>query len=116
MPKLSKQTLNVINISLVLISSILILNLFGFQIPNLGYAIQDAIDTEQATCFASYDNQASEINLDLCCQEAKKQLSCIGNKQVISTVETDVQCSTGTTTIKYHLTDNAYRYCQNNYY
>ena len=116
MQHLSKQTLNVINISLILISTLLILNLAGVQIPNIGYAIQDTIDNEDATCFASYNGQTSEINLDYCCQEAKKQLSCIGNEQIISSVETDVKCSTGTTTISFHLTNKANRYCQTNYY
>ena len=113
--KLSTKTLTVINISLVLISSLLILNLFNVNISSIGYALQDTVDSEDAICFASYQEQTSEINLDLCCQEAKKQLSCKKNTQIINGIEVDILCATGDSTISYALTNKAQRYCEANY-
>tara|TARA_Y100000310_G_C20674139_1_gene811954 strand:- start:1758 stop:2114 length:357 start_codon:yes stop_codon:yes gene_type:complete len=113
--KLDAKVLAIINISLVLVSTLLILNLFDVNISHVGYAIQDTIDIDPATCFASYNDLNSEINLDLCCQESKKQLSCINKKQNINGIETDIICKTGDTTISYSLTNKAQRYCEANY-
>ncbi len=118
MPKAQKfnpKIIAILNVSLILISTLLILNLFNISIPSIGYAVQDSIDTENAVCFASYQDQTSEINLDICCQESKKQLSCSDHKQSINGVETDILCKTGETTITYSLTNKAQRYCEANY-
>lgn len=113
--KLNVKALTIINFSLILVSTLLILNLFGINITSVGYAIQDNIDTEEAICFAEYQDQVSQINLDLCCQESKKQLSCDEIKQTFQDIETDILCKTGTSTISYSLTTKAQRYCEANY-
>ncbi len=115
--KFASKTVNILNVTLVLISAILILNLFNIQIPNIGFTIQNAIDPEDPACFASYQDSAEQINLNYCCHEAKKQLECINNKQTINNIESDITCQTGTNsnTIKFHLTNAANRYCQQNY-
>lgn len=112
---LNAKSLTVINFSLILISTLLMLNLFDISITPIGHAIQDSIDTEDAICFASYQDQKSQINLDLCCQEAKKQLRCENQKQTFQNIETDILCQTGESTISYSLTNKAQRYCEANY-
>ena len=113
--ELNTKLLTIINISLILVSTLLILNLFNVNIPSIGYAVQNSLDSESASCFASYQGKTNEINLDTCCQEAKKQLNCQNQKQSINGIETNVFCSTGQTTISYSLTNKAQRYCEVNY-
>ena len=114
---LNKKTINILNVTLVIISTLLILNLFNIGIPNIGFAIQDTFDPEEPNCFASYQDNVEQISLNYCCHESRKQLECINNKQTINTIETDITCQTGenSNTIKYHLTNKAYHSCLNSY-
>ena len=112
---LTTQTLVIINVSLLLISTILLLNIFGVSVTNIGFAIQDTFDSEDASCFAIWQDQTSEINLDICCGEARKQLSCDPSTLSINGIETDILCQTGESSLSYALTSKAQRYCERNY-
>jgi len=108
----SKRVVGVINISLVLISFLLLLNLFGVTLPNLGQTVLDLAEPGDDVCFTSWKDQYSQLNLDLCCHEVKKQLDCDRYLSKINGFETDILCQTGSgDVLKYYLNSEAYRQC-----
>lgn len=111
----SKRAVNVINISLALISFLLLLNLFGVTLPNLGYTIFDRIDATEEACFVNWKDNYNELNMNLCCHDVRKQLNCESFTTEIDEVKTDVICYTGDSTIKHYLNNKAYRECLSYY-
>ena len=111
----SKRLVNVINISLALISFLLILNLFGVTLPNLGYTLFDKVDTSEEVCFANWQDNYNELNMNLCCHDVRKQLVCESLVTEIDGIKTDIICYTGESTVKHYLNSKAYRGCLSYY-
>ena len=126
-----KRVLGIVNIGLIILSFLLVLNLCGVSLPNLGFALYNTFDTEDTICIANWQDDYSEINLDLCCHESRKQLECVSKEfeielfsettdadEIVSKIlSTDVICKTGDgNNMNYYLNNNAYRYCKNQNY
>ena len=98
-----KRVWVVLNFSLGLIAVLLFLNLLDVQLPNLGQA-QYLLDGGEPLCLVGYREEFNEWNdLNGCCLEARKQLSC-------SVKEGGWMCSTGN--LNYWLNNKAYNYCK----
>ena len=104
----SKKTLTIINISLIFIALLLILNLFGFELPSIGQAIS-FFDDSEPLCIVNWQDDFNELeDLDRCCLEVKKQAECSNeNKAGVNWV-----CQSGAGSIKYWLNNKAYSYCK----
>jgi hypothetical protein len=111
----SKRVMSAINFSLALISFLLILNLFGVTLPNLGYTLFDKVDTSEEVCFTAWQDNYNELNMNLCCHDVRKQLVCENHVNEIDGIRTDILCYTGETTVKHYLNSKAYRECTNYY-
>ena len=99
------------NFSLSLVALILLLNLFGVQIPSLGYAFY-ALDKAEPACYVGWHNGFEEINyLEHCCLEARKQLNCESEENQIDGNEVNWLCKTGPDSLQYWLNNKAYYYC-----
>ena len=61
-----KKIVNIMNISLIMVSFLLILNLFGVQLPNLGYTVYNLMDTDQEVCFVEWKGDYNQIGLSNC--------------------------------------------------
>ena len=108
-----KKIINIMNISLIMVSFLLLLNLLGIQFPNLGYTVYNLIDPDIEICFVEWKENFNQIDIPNCCHEVRKQLSCENQKKTINNFETDLTCKTGDGNIlKYHLNNKAYRFCQ----
>jgi len=103
----------VINISLSLIVVVLLLNLFEVTIPTVGQA-KYVLDKEDASCIVQWNDELNSWNdIDYCCLEAKKQLSCEKSKLFVENKELDWVCQTGSgDVLKYWLNNKAYNYCK----
>jgi hypothetical protein len=108
----TKKIWFILNISLSLVSLLLILTLFNVQLPTVGSA-QYAFDSASELCIVEWKGEISQWDdIDRCCLEAKKQLSC--EKEIFSTEfgTTTQHCSTGDSTVSFHLNQKAYNYCK----
>lgn len=108
----SPQILAVLNVSLILVSTLLLLNLMGVGHGITGQMIHGALDKEHTVCLAQFQDHASQINIDICCQEANKQLSCKRHQQTTNGLETEILCTTGEGSISYALNSEAFNYCE----
>ena len=106
----------VINVSLSLTALLLILNFFEVGLPIYGNAAY-YFDSNQPTCVASFKETKSKLaDLDLCCQEAQRQLQCVKLEQTLFVGNEELilnkKCFTGENTIQYYLNNKAYNYCK----
>ncbi len=102
----------VINVSLSCLSLILLLYLFGVHLPSLGQAVS-VFDTTEPICLVEWKNEfTSWSNLDQCCLEARKQLSCNSEDVIIGEQEMSRVCETGKSTVRFHFNEKAYSYCR----
>ena len=102
----SEKTLFIINVSLVLVSVILVLTLLGMKLPTLGQA-QYYFDREEPLCEIEWQGEVSLMqDLNRCCLEAREQLEC----HKAADQDFDWVCQTGTS-VKYRLNNKAYNYC-----
>lgn len=104
----TKKVWVVLNVSLGLLAVLLLLNLFEVQLPTLGRAF-NLLDKEEPWCVVQWKEDYSELDLQSCCSEARKQLSCEPQKGVF-VKEVDWLCSTGPH-LKYRLNNKAYYQC-----
>ncbi len=107
-----KKVWGILNVSLVLVSVLLLLSLFDVELPTLGKA-EYALDGDQELCVALWQDDALEWeDINRCCLEARKQLSCI--KDIVTTKfgETMYVCQTGQSSTSIRLNTKAYNYCQ----
>ena len=108
----TKKIWFILNISLSLVSLLLILTLFNIQLPTVGQA-KYALDSQTELCLVEWNNEVSEWNdIDRCCLEAKKQLSCEKETFYTEFGTTTQHCSTGESTVSFHLNQKAYNYCK----
>lgn len=103
----SAKVWTTINVSLGLISLLLILNLTGVELPSLGQA-QYALDKEDPVCIVNWQDNFNQWNdLDRCCLEAKKQLDC--HRESLD--DLDWVCQSGNE-LKYWMNNKAFNYCK----
>ena len=108
-----KKLMDIINISLVFISLILFINLFGFEFTPVGQAFFDAADPSESTCFVEWDGEYAQMNQAYCCHDVQKQFSCENNQQIIQDQKTDISCQSGEgRVLKNHLNDKSFRECR----
>ena len=112
-----KRVLVVINISLGLVAVLLLLNLFGVTFPSLGNA-RFYLDQSEPLCVVNWkENYNSWSDVDNCCLEVKKQLSCIEESKELESGRVNWVCQTGSgQVLKYWLNNKAYYYCQKSVY
>ncbi len=102
----------VINVSLSCLSLILLLYLFGVHLPSLGQAVS-VFDATEPICLVEWKNEfTSWSNLDQCCLEARKQLSCNPEDVIINEREISQVCETGKSSVRFHFNEKAYAYCR----
>ncbi len=102
----------VINVSLCFISIILLFYLFGVHLPSLGQAVA-VFDKTEPICLVEWKNEFTLwSDLDQCCLEARKQLSCNPEDVIINEQEMSRVCETGKNSVRFHLNEKAYTYCR----
>ncbi len=103
----SKRALIIINISLGLLLTLLLLTFLDVKLPSLGQA-QYLLDKEEPLCAVNWKEELTTWNdLDRCCLEARKQLGCRREHKD----DYDWVCRTGDG-VKYWLNSKAYNYCR----
>jgi len=109
---ISRRTWTIINISLVFIAFVLLLHLFGVELPTLGKA-QYAFDTEEPLCVVhNWENEfVPWDDVDRCCLMIHAQQRCTKQKLQTQDMKLDYLCSSGTK-IEYWLNSKAYNYCR----
>jgi hypothetical protein len=105
----SQKALTTINISLVLISALLILTLFDVHLPSLGQAFF-IIDQEDPLLVVNWKDDYNSYNLQRGCFEARQQAECLPVKKVLPQGEVDWVCQSGNS-VKYWLNNKAYYQC-----
>lgn len=102
----------VMNCSLALIALLLGLYLAGFSIPSVGLAAT-LLDRSAPVCLVEWkDDFVVWDDLDRCCLEARKQLSCGREDAWIGAQKVTEVCATGKTSVKFHFNEKAYAYCR----
>ena len=100
----------IINVSLGLITVLLLLSLLGVTLPTLGQA-QYLLDKEDPLCLISIqDDQTPWNDLDRCCLEARKQTLCTQEVRFLENGRVDWVC--GSQGNGYLLNNKAYNYCR----
>lgn len=108
------KTWTIINISLVIVSVLLVLHLLGVQITPVGLA---TVDEKDALCIINWQDEFTKTNdFDRCCLESKKQLSCSRNDELTPVGDTDWVCQTGEDGLRILLNDPGFKYCINQEY
>ena len=103
------RVLIALNVSLGIVSLFLVLSLFDISLPSIG----KAYDVEAAHCFVGSSDEFTELpNLEQCCFEARKQLSCEQQKGIINGQAINWECRTGGGPVSYLLNGDAFTYCQ----
>jgi hypothetical protein len=109
---IKKKQLTIINIALVLIAFLLLVRLFGLELPTIGQA-QYAIDSNEAVCVVNnWENELVKWDdIDRCCLEVKSKTICDRQKISYDGKELNWMCNTGGR-ISYLLNHKAYNYCR----
>ena len=111
----SDRALSIINVSLALVSILLFLNLFNIGIPSLGKATFGEFP-EDAVCLVNVGDEYTQWpDLDRCCLESRKQLSCSRADPPVG-FEVNRVCTTENSHVKYWLNNKAFNYCQQQTY
>ena len=103
----SERALFIINVSLGLLSVLLVLMLLGVKFPTLGQA-QYALDKEEPACVIQWGEEATPFtDVDRCCLQARQQFEC----QAQSKDNLDWMCGSGGG-LQIWLNNKAYNYCK----
>lgn len=103
----SERALFIINVSLGILSALLLLMLLGVELPTLGQA-QYALDQEEPVCMIQWEEELTPLqDIDRCCLQAREQLGC----QAESKGDLDWVCGTGPG-LQIWLNNKAYNYCK----
>ncbi|MBI4152576.1 hypothetical protein HY495_02595 [Candidatus Woesearchaeota archaeon] len=103
----------VLNVTLGIIAIILGLYLAGISPPTVGKVLS-ALDRSLPLCLVEWKGAFTQwSDLDQCCLQARKQLSCEDEDQTVDWQKLSKVCTTGKTSVKFHLNQKAYSYCQN---
>ena len=109
----SKKTWDIMNVSLVVIILLLILNLIGVTLPNVGTAIYVVDPAEHICGVETLDGEFVQMgDLDRCCLEARKQLKCSVEIKSLNVGETSWVCKTSQSIPMHRLNNKALYYCQ----
>lgn len=109
---LSNRTWTILNISFGLLALLLGLYLAGISFPSLGQAAS-LLDKSAPLCMVQWkENLVVWDELDQCCLQARKQLSCDKEEKIVGKQKLTRICTTGKTSVKFHLNEKAYYYCQ----
>ena len=104
----SDKLLIALNFSLLIIAGMLVLNLFEISISPTGKA---TYDTSEMLCIVNFkENYNVWGDIDSCCLEVRKQLSCVKDKGYYTDKTVEWRCSTGS--LNYWLNDEMYNYCK----
>jgi hypothetical protein len=105
---LGDKLLIALNFSLVIIAGILLLSLFDIGISPTGRA---TYDPSEMLCVVNFkENYNSWEDIDSCCLEVRKQLSCVKDKGYYTDKTVEWRCGTGP--LNYWLSDETYNYCK----
>lgn len=109
MNKRKVSFLKIANLILIIIAAILILNMIIPLKPVTGGAIF-SYDTDNAACLYTYNEESTEMPVDLCCNEVQKLLSC---DTLIDDPNYYQVCYTSNDPSEphYYLNSDAYNYC-----
>ena len=108
---LEKRALMIINISLTLITLLLLLHLVGVELPSMGGAFY-ALDQHDPLCIVEWqDEQRKLSDIPRCCLEARKQAHCQWHLRETVFGGTEWKCQTTTNDISYLINNKAYHYC-----
>ncbi len=100
----------VFNVSITLVIVLFLLFLGGVELPTLGQAV-DTFDTTAPLCVVQYKGEHHVWeDLDRCCLEARKQVSCDSQVTTFPEGKVDYLCQTGES-VAYALNTKAYSYC-----
>ena len=103
----SERVLFIINVSLGLLSALLLLMLLGVKLPTLGQA-QYALDKEEPVCMLEWKEELTEFDdIDRCCLQARQQFEC----KAESRDNLDWVCGAGEG-LQVWLNNKAYNYCK----
>lgn len=106
-----QKVMVVMNVSLVFISFLLVLSLLDVELPTLGKA-QFALDGNEPICVGNYADQFVEFeNLDICCFEARKKLSCFNENNFVFGEDLEKVCRTGVGDTAVFMNNKAHLYC-----
>lgn len=109
-----EKTWAIVNISLALVIVLLVLHLLNIQISPVGQA---AATAEGSICIINWQNEFNPTNdINRCCFEARKQLTCRRNQEVLESGVVDWSCQTGKGGLRILLNNKAYKYCVNQNY
>src|SRR3989344_1101454 len=102
----------ILNVTLGIIALFLGLYLAGISPPVVGKALS-ALDRSLPLCLVEWKDEFTPWdNLDQCCLQARKQLSCENEDLTIDGQRLAKVCTTGKTSVKFHLNQKAYSYCR----
>ncbi|HIJ10945.1 TPA: hypothetical protein HA278_02715 [Candidatus Woesearchaeota archaeon] len=106
----SKKVWGIMNVSLALFALVLLLTFLDVQVPTLGQAQYNA-NPNDPYCVVEWGNTMTLFeDLDRCCLEAVKQLSCDRVVDHFGNEEIHWDCHTGNS-VHYKLNNKAYGYC-----
>lgn len=103
--------LNAVNVSLGLISVLLILTLFGLKLPTLGYALY-ALDKDEPLIIVNWqENYETCQDINRCCLEIISQTDCSPQREDFPDGEVNWVCHSNSG-LRYFMNSKAYLYCQ----
>ena len=108
---LSPRAWVVANVSLGVVILFLGLHLLNVDLPSLGQA-RAYFDPAEPLCVVEWKGDLTPWeDLDRCCLEARKQVSCTREQTAFASDDLTHLCATGKSSIRYHLNEKAYFYC-----
>lgn len=110
---LTKKRLRLTNIVLAIVCFFLFLNFLGVELPTYGLALEKLDRSEPACFFQLNEQHHALIDLNQCCFELQKQLTCQDYNQQINNVQVHKKCFISQNTPQYFVNLKTYRYCQN---
>ncbi len=109
----SSRSWNVMNLSLIIIILLLILDLSGAALPNVGKAIYFVDGSDHICGVETLGGEFIKIgDLDRCCLEARKQMECFIDYKEIGEGRVNWVCKTSELVPIHRLNNKALHYCQ----
>jgi len=103
----SERVLFIINVSLGLLSVLLLSMLLGVELPTLGQA-QYMLDKEEPVCMIEWRGESTLFqDIDRCCLQARQQFECRAENKD----DLDWACGTAAG-LRIRLNDKGYNYCR----
>jgi len=106
-----KKVVVLLNFCLVLVSSLLLLNLFGGILRSIGNALY-SFDPAQNLCLIESSERLQSLDIINCCDMVRRQSICIPHIKMTAWGESHVECSIPNSLFSYHLNNKAFYFCQ----